>query len=78
MTASRSRLTRTDESVNRLTESVSLFESTINSPFFANSAVYVRASPMPSSQHSILFLNKVDLLREKYWTGARVSLTWSG
>jgi guanine nucleotide-binding protein subunit alpha len=47
---------REEGSVNRLTESLHLFEDVVNSPFFSRVAV-------------ILFLNKTDLFREKLRRG---------
>lgn len=70
-----------DESVNRLAESVTLFSSTINSPFFANTAVCVIGLVLALTSISILLLvrrpkpdradrlqNKVDLFAAKLKT----------
>lgn len=48
-----------DESVNRLQESVTLFESVANSRYFANSSI-------------ILFLNKIDLFAAKLKSGTKL------
>lgn len=48
-----------DESVNRLQESVTLFESVANSRYFANSSI-------------ILFLNKIDLFQQKLRAGTQL------
>ena len=48
-----------DESVNRLQESVTLFESVANSRYFANSSI-------------ILFLNKIDLFAAKLQAGTKL------
>lgn len=48
-----------DESVNRLQESVTLFESVANSRYFANSSI-------------ILFLNKIDLFQQKLRGGTQL------
>lgn len=47
---------REDRQVNRMVESLKLFEDVVNSPYFADSAF-------------ILFLNKTDLFREKISKG---------
>lgn len=47
---------REESTVNRMTESISLFEDVVNSPFFQQAAI-------------ILFLNKVDLFAEKLRRG---------
>lgn len=47
---------REDRQVNRLTESLNLFEDVANSPYFVKSAI-------------ILFLNKTDLFRDKLKQG---------
>lgn len=48
-----------DESVNRLQESVTLFESVANSRYFAKSSI-------------ILFLNKIDLFAAKLQAGTQL------
>ncbi|KAF7846377.1 hypothetical protein BT93_L4484 [Corymbia citriodora subsp. variegata] len=48
-----------DESVNRLQESVTLFESVANSRYFANTSI-------------ILFLNKIDLFASKLRAGTKL------
>jgi len=48
---------REDRQVNRLMESLNLFEDVVNSPYFARASI-------------ILFLNKTDLFREKLRRGA--------
>lgn len=49
-----------DESVNRLQESLTLFQSVSNSKWFANSSI-------------ILFLNKIDLFAAKLDSGVQLS-----
>lgn len=48
-----------DESVNRLQESITLFESVANSRYFSSSSI-------------ILFLNKIDLFRAKLESGTKL------
>ena len=53
---------REDRQVNRLIESLNLFEDVANSPYFGKAAL-------------ILFLNKTDLFREKIKRGVDLRYT---
>ena len=58
-----------DESVNRMQEALTLFDSICNSRWFVKTSIVrclLRPSYVPlSPSHQILFLNKIDLFAEK-------------